>query len=70
MSESDPKAFPQTHVAVRLDDATRARLDALLPRLSTPSRSATRSDVLRAVILLGLRIAEVSPERLSGSGDE
>jgi len=42
------------HVAVRLDDETIARVDALIPLLSTPWRRARRSDVLRALILAGL----------------
>jgi hypothetical protein len=70
MSEPDPKTTAGGHVAVRLDDDTLARLDALLPHLATASRGATRSDALRAVILLGLRVAEINPEKLSGPGDE
>ena len=42
------------HVAVRLDDVTIARLDALLPLYTIPGRAATRSDGLRALILAGL----------------
>jgi hypothetical protein len=45
-------------VAVRLDEATIARLDALLPLYALPGRDATRSDGLRAVILAGLVIEE------------
>jgi hypothetical protein len=52
------------HVAVRLDDATVARLEALLPRYALPGRSATRSDGLRAVILAGLAVEEA---RIAGS---
>jgi hypothetical protein len=42
------------HVAVRLDEQTLLRVDALIPALSTPWRPAKRSDVLRALILAGL----------------
>lgn len=46
------------HVAVRLDAAIIARLDALLPLYELPGRHATRSDGLRAVILAGLDMEE------------
>ena len=46
------------HVAVRLDEQTLARVDALIPNLSTPWRAAKRSDVLRALILAGLDVLE------------
>jgi hypothetical protein len=42
------------HVAVRLDEQTLVRVDALIPSLSTPWRKAKRSDVLRALIHAGL----------------
>jgi hypothetical protein len=42
------------HVAVRLDEETLVRVDALIPALSTPWRPAKRSDVLRALIHAGL----------------
>jgi len=42
------------HVSVRLDARTVARVDALAPQLSTEWRRATRSDVLRALILSAL----------------
>ena len=45
---------PKEHVAVRLDNETLSRVDALAEVLSTPWHEATRSDVLRAVILAGL----------------
>ena len=35
------------HVAVRLDDATIARIDALAPRVALASITPTRSDVRR-----------------------
>lgn len=50
--------LPKGHVTVRLDEATIARLDALLPWYALPGRPATRSDGLRAVILAGLEIEE------------
>lgn len=46
------------HVAVRLDAETVARIDALLPGLSTAWFKAKRSDALRAVILAGLDVIE------------
>lgn len=44
----------QNHVSVRLDAATLARIDALIPHVSTQRRSATRSDALRQLILSAL----------------
>jgi hypothetical protein len=52
------------HVAVRLDAATVARLEALLPLYALPGRAATRSDGLRAVILAGLAVEEERAARL------
>ncbi len=46
------------HVAVRLDEETLARVDALIPTLSTPWHQAKRSDVLRALIHAGLEAQE------------
>ncbi|MFT3775782.1 MAG: hypothetical protein QM820_61325 [Minicystis sp.] len=61
------------HVAVRLDAAIIARLDALLPLYALPGRQATRSDGLRAVILAGLDVEERRAAALakppSGSSD-
>ena len=54
------------HVAVRLDEQTLARVDALIPALSTPWRPARRSDVLRALIHAGLEAeARGGPEGLA-----
>lgn len=49
---------PKDHVAVRLDNATLSRIDALKEVLTTPWHEATRSDILRAVILTGLESLE------------
>lgn len=46
------------HVAVRLDPPTLERLDLLREVLSTEWHEATQSDVLRAVILSGLKFME------------
>jgi hypothetical protein len=46
------------HVAVRLDPPTLDRLDLLREVLSTDWHEATQSDVLRAVILSGLKLLE------------
>jgi hypothetical protein len=45
---------PKDHVAVRLDNPTLERVDALKDVLSTAWHEATRSDILRALILTGL----------------
>ncbi len=58
------KDKPAQHVAVRLDEAVVARIDALIPKLSTEWLAAKRSDALRAVILLGLERAENEPGAL------
>ncbi len=58
MTDSNDKGSRRGHVAVRLDPATIARLDALLPLYALPGRPATRSDGLRAVILAGLEVEE------------
>ncbi|MEP7124435.1 MAG: hypothetical protein ABJE95_26140 [Byssovorax sp.] len=42
------------HVSVRLEPEIIARVDALEPHFSTQWRPATRSDVLRALILTAL----------------
>lgn len=39
------------HVSVRLDAETMARVDALAPLFSSEWRPATRSDILRGLIL-------------------
>jgi hypothetical protein len=46
------------HVAVRLDPPTLERLEVLREVLSTDWHEATQSDVLRAVILSGLKMLE------------
>jgi hypothetical protein len=46
------------HVAVRLDPPTLERLELLRDVLSTEWHEATQSDVLRAVILSGLKLLE------------
>ena len=43
--------MPPHHVSVRLDVDTMARVDALGPSFSTEWHTATRSDILRALIL-------------------
>jgi hypothetical protein len=51
------------HVAVRLDEETIARIDALVPGLSSAWHTAKRSDALRAVILAGLDTIEAQRSR-------
>jgi hypothetical protein len=78
MPAPNEKALRRGHVAVRLDPATIARLDALLPLYALPGRSATRSDGLRAVILAGLDVeerraghdGERGPDTSGGGGNE
>ncbi len=58
--------IPRGHVAVRLDEPTITRLEALLPLYALPGRAATRSDGLRAVILAGLEVEERRAAPVSG----
>src|ERR1700749_4968922 len=53
-----PTMAAKDHVAVRLDPPTLERLDILRQVLSTDWHEATQSDVLRAVILNGLKFLE------------
>lgn len=53
----------EKHVAVRLDAETLARVDALVPGLSTPWHNAKRSDALRMLILEGLDANEARSPR-------
>ena len=55
------KVFVQ-YVAVRLDDELIARIDAFVPVLSSASRQASRSEVVRAAIWRGLDNFERDPE--------
>ncbi len=68
MPRSKGRQLPRGHVAVRLDEATIARLDALLPLYALPGRDATRSDGLRAVILAGLELEEGRAARRARGG--
>jgi hypothetical protein len=68
MPRSKGRQLPRGHVAVRLDEVTIARLDALLPLYALPGRDATRSDGLRAVILAGLELEEGRTARRAGGG--
>jgi hypothetical protein len=51
----------QDDEAVRLDAATQARIDALMPHLS----AATRSEALRALLVMALEEAEKNPEQFA-----
>jgi hypothetical protein len=68
MPRSKGRDLPRGHVAVRLDEPTIARLDALLPLYALPGRAATRSDGLRAVILAGLELEEKRATRRASGG--
>ena len=67
MTRPNDKAARKGHVAVRLDEATIARLDALLGLYALPGRAATRSDGLRAVILAGIDVEERRAARLGAA---
>jgi hypothetical protein len=54
----------QSFVAVRLDAATQARIDALVPHLSTQWQ-ATQQDVMRALLRMALEDAEKDPEHFA-----
>jgi hypothetical protein len=64
MSDFDDKSLPDG-----LDAATAARLDALAELCSTPSRRLSRSEMLREVILRGLRIEESKVKKGPPPGD-
>jgi hypothetical protein len=68
MPRSKGRQLPRGHVAVRLDEPTIARLDALLSLYALPGRAATRSDGLRAVILAGLELEEKRAARRAAGG--
>jgi len=53
----------RARVSVRVDDETYARLEALIPVLSTAWRVATVSDVLRALLMAGLKALEAEAAR-------
>ena len=55
---------PAQHVAVRLDEATIARVEALVPHLPSGRHEATRSDVMRLLITDGLVRVEKDPRLL------
>jgi hypothetical protein len=62
-TEHKPAPRPEPlgeHAFARLDDEVVARLRALQPRMSKPWRRATGSDVLRAVIFVGLPVIEAA----------
>lgn len=52
------KRGPYCHTSVRLDAQTQAGIDALRPHFSTDWRQAATSDILRALILVGLDVVE------------
>ena len=54
----------KNHVSVRLDAEAITRVDALIPRLQIEGRAATRSDVVRALVLCAL---DLQPNALSAS---
>jgi hypothetical protein len=63
-------ASSKIHVAVRLDAEHVAQVDALIPLFSKPWRDATRSDVLRALVIAGFKTIKADPGALGGAGGE
>ena len=63
-------ASSKIHVAVRLDAEHVAQVDALIPLLFRRWRDATRSDVLRALLLAALETVKADPGALGGAGME
>lgn len=59
--------MPTIHVAVRLEPDQIARVDALLPTFTTRWRKATRSEVLRALILESLERTEAEQKAAASS---
>jgi len=55
---------PAQHVAVRLDEATIARVEALVPHITQARHDATRSDVLGLLVKASLPHAENDPSFL------
>ena len=55
---------PAQHCAVRLDEATIARVEALVPHITCGRHNATRSDVMRLLITDGLVRVEKDPQLL------
>jgi len=54
-----PRETPNTtQVAMRLENALVARLDAIAAKLSRPGLAPTRTDVVRMVLLAGLPLIE------------
>jgi len=51
------------HISVRMNQVIIDRVDALIPAMTTPWRSAKRADVLRAVIVAGLDVLEAEHRR-------
>jgi len=78
------RSMNNSHVSVRLSDEQIARVDALIPGLSTQWMKANRSDVLRALVEYALvrfeadqkpgneegRTSDVRPELGTGAGEE
>ena len=61
-------ASSKIHVAVRLEAEDVAQVDALIPLLSRRWRDATRSAVLRALLLAALETVKADPGALGGAG--
>lgn len=62
--KTQPPPHP-SHVSVRVDAPTLARVDALAPRYTHEWRAPTRSDLVRIAILAGLDALETD----GGQGD-
>jgi len=60
---SPSKTGRTTQVALRIEDAVLARVDALVDKLSPPGMSLARSEVLRAALLRGVESLEAEHSR-------
>jgi hypothetical protein len=67
-SDNPPADARAQHIAFRLDPPAVARVDALIPFLSSAWHKAKRSDVLRALVLEALPILEKRAQEAGAPG--
>lgn len=58
MSAKKSESIHRNHVAIRIDQAVVARIDAHAARMHTPGVKPTRSNAVRALIELGLQAVD------------
>jgi hypothetical protein len=56
--DAPTEAAKPDHISTRVSADAIARIDALIPHFSTPWRRATRSEILRYLMLQGLGVEE------------